>query len=233
MTKQLITQQNQLDATALLIIKERVSAFQKLDLTYIAAGGAIVTAFKLSSNDLIEITAQLWIVVVAVLILLTYDTILEKVIFSDWIASQQQRKKRLAHKTLIRAISAQPWMHLAFICGLMIFGLGYAQGSSGAMRIFKGEAAIQSVIESFLLKEKRLPVSLEELEIKFPYIKEHIDLVGRSEIRIEGSTNAAEKYRLTFPGNDRKIDTPDDQVITHGINLTKIYEEMRLGKKGD
>lgn len=61
-------------------------ANQKLDLAYIAAGGAIVTMFKLNSSDIIEVTAQYWSVAILVLCLLAYDTFLEKRIFLDWIA---------------------------------------------------------------------------------------------------------------------------------------------------
>jgi hypothetical protein len=233
MTEQLMPQNNHFDAAALLTIKERVSTFQKLDLAYIAAGGAVVTAFKLSSSDVIEITAQFWIVVVAVLVLLVYDTILEKVVFLDWIASQQQSDKRLSSKALVKAISVQPLIHLTFICCLMTFGVGYAQGSNNSMRIFKGEAAIQDAVENFLVKEKRLPLSIAELESKYPNTKEYVDLIGLSEIRIEHSTDALEKYHLTFPGRDRKIDTSDDEMITATNDLTKIYDEIRSRKKTD
>jgi len=233
MTKQVAPQQNHFDGDALLTIRESVRAFQKLDLAYIAAGGAIVTAFKLGSTDIIEMTAQLWIAVLAILVLLAYDTILEKVIFLDWIASQQQSGKRLSSKIVIGAISAQPIIHLAFISILVTGGLGYALGSNSRIQIYKGEAAIQVAVEHFLIKEKRLPSSIEELESKSPYTTKYFELIGRSEIRIESSTDAVEKYRITFPGRDGKIGTPDDETVTAAINLTKMYEEMRSSKKGD
>jgi hypothetical protein len=233
MTKQVAPQQDHFDGDALLTIRESVRAFQKLDLAYIAAGGAIVTAFKLGSSDIIEMAAQLWIAVLAILVLLAYDTILEKVIFLDWIASQQQSGKRLSSKIIIRAISAQPIIHLVFISTLVTGGLGYALGSNSMMQIYKGEAAIQVAVEHFLRKEKRLPSSFEELESKSPYTTQYFELIGRSEIRIESSTDAVEKYRITFPGYDGKIGTPDDETVTDAINLTKMYESIRSSKKGD
>lgn len=233
MTKQVAPQRNHFDGGALLTIRERMGAFQKLDLAYIAAGGAIVTAFKLSSSDIIEMTAQLWVAVLAILVLLAYDTILEKVIFLDWIASQQKNSKRLSSKMIVGAISAQPIIHLVFISALVIGGLGYALGSNNRMQIYKGEAAIQVAVENFLIKENRLPSSIEELESKSPYTTKYFELIGRSEIRIESSTETVEKYRITFPGSDGKIGTPDDETVTAAIDLTKMYEEMRSSKKGD
>ena len=227
MIEQVTPQQNDFDGEALLTIRESVRAFQKLDLAYIAAGGAIVTAFKLSSSDIIEMTAQLWLAVLAILFLLAYDTILEKFIFLDWIAFQRKSGKRLSSKVIINAISAQPIFHLVFISTMVLYGLGYVQGSNSVMQIHKGEATIQAAVEHFLAKEKRLPSSIEELENQFPHTTEHFELIGRSEVKIESSSDALEKYRITFPGNDGKIGTPDDQIVTAAINLTRIYEQLR------
>ncbi|MDR7104518.1 hypothetical protein ACVK1X_003859 [Pseudomonas sp. PvR086] len=233
MTDQTVAPQNHFNASALLTIRESARTYQKLDLAYIAAGGAIVTAFKLSSSDIIEMTAQLWLAVVAIVVLLAYDTLLEKVIFLDWIASQQQSGKRLSSKIIISAISAQPMIHLIFIIVLVTGSLGYALGSHSAMQIYKGEAAIQVAVEHFRIKEKRLPNSIEELENKSPYTSQYFDLIGRSEIRIESTTDTVDKYRITFPGRDGKIGTPDDETVTAAIDLTKMYEKMRASKKED
>ncbi|MCQ3031401.1 hypothetical protein NLO88_12095 [Pseudomonas syringae] len=231
--KQAAPLQNHFDDRALLTIRENVEAFKKLDLAYIAAGGAIVTAFKLSSTDIIEMTAQLWIAVLAILALLAYDTVLERVLFLDWIASQQQSGKRLSSKVIIGAISAQPIIHLMFISALVTFGLGYAVGSNSMMQIYKSEASIQVAVELFLIKEKRLPSGIEELESKYPYTTKYFELIGRSEIRLESSADTVEKYRLTFPGSDGKIGTSDDETVTAAINLRKMYENMRSSKKED
>ncbi|WP_099431183.1 hypothetical protein [Pseudomonas mosselii] len=230
MIEQVAPQDNNFDGEALLTIRESVRAFQKLDLAYIAAGGAIVTAFKLSSSDIIEMTSQLWMAVLALIFLLTYDTMLDRLIFLDWIAFQRKSSKRLSSRMVTNAISVQPIFHMVFITAMVLYGLGYAQGSNSVMQIHKGEAIIQAAVENFLAKEKRLPSSIEELEIKSPHTTKYFELIGRSEIKIESSSDALDKYRITFPGQDGKIGTPDDKIVTAAINLTEIYERIRSEK---
>lgn len=138
---------------------------------------------------------------------------------------------RLSSRTITFAVSAQPIFHLIFISTMVSFGVGYAQGSYRVTSMYKAEAQIQVAVESFILKENRLPNTIEEVEKKSPYISRSLDIIKRSEIRIESAKDSKDKYQIIFPGQDEKIDTSDDQSVTARFDLSDFYDQVRSDRK--
>jgi hypothetical protein len=71
------------EADVLKLLRQEARMYQKLDLAYLAAGGAIVSALKLNGYALLEFTAQIWFVLVAFFALLFADTKIKEFVFVE------------------------------------------------------------------------------------------------------------------------------------------------------
>jgi hypothetical protein len=217
------------DADTLKELRENARVYQKLDLAYLAAGGAIVTALKLHNNALFEFGARLWIVVVAFLILFAADTFIEQFVFGEWIAAKINAKKRHTMRSVVGALGVQPFLHLIFVSGVIAGVLGYSMGVTSVQDERRAQAGIQDATESFIVIKRRPPASIEELIAVFPFTSHFYDILKHQPIHFE--TDNKDKYRIIFAGEDAVIGTTDDKVVTSAFKLRMIDDIEAEGSK--
>jgi hypothetical protein len=210
------------DAETLKELRENARLYQKLDLAYLAAGGAIVTALKLNNDALLEFSAQQWVVVIAFIILLSADTFIEQFVFSEWIAAKTNASKRRTTRVVKGVIGIQPVLHLIFISGVIASALGFAMGSTSFRDTVRARANIQDATEIFLSTRNRLPNSVEELMASTPNVAHWYDMLQHQPIRLE--PDPKEQYRIVFSGLDRTFGTNDDEVVTSLVKLRKFLD---------
>lgn len=213
------------DADTLKELRENARVYQKLDLAYLAAGGAIVTALKLNNDALLDFAAQLWAVVISFLILLAVDTFIEQFIFAEWIAAKTNAKKRRKIRSIVIALDAQPFLHLLFVSGVIAGVLGYSLGVTSVHDEFSARAWIQDETESFIAIKHRPPASIEELIAVFPYTSHRYNILKHEPIHFE--TDKKSKYRITFAGEDGLIGTADDVVVTSALKLRRVIDDVK------
>jgi hypothetical protein len=198
------------DAETLKELRENARLYQKLDLAYLAAGGAIVTALKLNNDALLEFSAQQWVVVIAFIILLSADT------------AKTNASKRRTTRVVKGVIGIQPVLHLIFISGVIASALGFAMGSTSFRDTVRARANIQDATEIFLSTRNRLPNSVEELMASTPNVAHWYDMLQHQPIRFE--PDPKEQYRIVFSGLDRTFGTNDDEVVTSLVKLRKFLD---------
>lgn len=208
------------DADTLKELRENARVYQRLDLAYLVAGSAIVTALKLNNNALLEFAAQLWAVVIAFLIFFAVDTYVEQFVFSDWIAAKISSKKRRSIRFIKRALGIQPAFHLMFICLVISGALGFSIGVARFRDEFRALAGIQDATELFIATKQRPPASIAELIAETPVTSHWHDVLKRQPIRFEADSK--EIYRIFFAGKDGMFGTPDDEIVTSVVKLRKI-----------
>lgn len=212
------------DAETLKELRDSARVYQKLDLTYLAAGGAIVTALKLSNNALLEVGARQSVIVLAFLTLLAADTFIEQFVFSEWLAAKTNATKRHANGFIKGLVALQPLFHLIFI-GLVISGaLGFAKGFTSFQDTIRARAAIQDATEIFLSERRRLPNSIEELVAFSPRVSRPYETLEHQPIRFE--PDPKDQYRIVFSGQDNVLGTEDDDVVTSLVRLTELLNGM-------
>lgn len=214
------------DADTLKELRDNARVYQKLDLTYFAAGGAIVTALKLQDDALLEFGARQWVVVVAFLILLAADTFIEQFVFSEWLAAKTNATKRRAIRLVKGVIGLQPLLHLIFIGCVISGALGFARGATDFRDIIRARAAIQDATEVFLSEKKRLPNSIEELVASSPRASRWYGTLEHQPIRFE--PDPKDRYRIVFSGRDKVFGTEDDDVVTSLVKLTKLLNDSAV-----
>jgi hypothetical protein len=106
----------------------------KLDLSYLFASIAILTALNIQGADLAS--PALLRLAEQFSMLLTFDTVVFLANQHDWMARNGSQKWRIPGFLLSLAARLQPVFHLLFITGAIMYGLGYASGmySSGTGR---------------------------------------------------------------------------------------------------
>lgn len=211
------------DADTLKELRDTARVYQKLDLTYLAAGGAIVTALKLHDDALLEFGARQWVVVITFLLLLAADTFIEQFVFSEWLAAKTNATKRHAIQFVKGVISLQPFLHLIFISGVISGTLGFAKGATDFRDIIRARAGIQDATEVFLSERKRLPNSIDELINSSPRLFRLYDALKHQPIRFE--PDSKNQYRIVFSGEDKVFGTEDDDVVTSLVKLTKLLDD--------
>lgn len=77
----------QLDADVLKDLRERTRSFIKLDLGYLAAGWAIITALKIGRSELVEFAAQVSGVAFALVLIISIDVYIDSMVFNDWLVA--------------------------------------------------------------------------------------------------------------------------------------------------
>lgn len=212
------------DADTLKELRESARVYQKLDLAYVAAGGTIITALKISNGQLFEIAAQLWVLVYALVALLAIDTYVEQLIFADWIAEKSQATRRKSKKTINNLLHAQPMLHFLFISVTVVGVVGYSQGVTDQRNEYRALAVIQEATASYISEKHKAPDSIETLIAAQPIVEYWLNKMEGKKFRFEADDK--EGYRITYAGRDEVFGTKDDEIITPKLRLQQVVGNL-------
>lgn len=213
------------DSDTLSSLRESARTYQKLDLTYIAAAGTIITALKVSNATIIEISANFTYGVFAFLFLLAIDTYTEQLIYKDWIESRKNSNIRQTTKTIQRWLASQPKCHLFFLCGLATYYIGMANGITDFHKHMTARATIQNSASIFFHNNSRPPKNIEELKSAHPEITKPHEILSLEPIVF--TPDKETKYKMVFSGSDKEFDTSDDIKTNGNITIQDIIDAIK------
>lgn len=206
-------------------IREDARLFIKLDLAYLAAGGAIVTALKISRYELIEFIAALQAVGIAYVALLVLDVLANSLIYREWVAARLDHAEQMSVAVIAGVIHVEMFFHLLFVAGVVVAVIAYSGGYSEANDEIRARVHVQDEFDAFVSSAGRLPTSLDEVRKLRPSIGQWLDRLGDEPIAFEKS--GTKGYRLTFAGRDKVLGTVDDFVGTPELPLRRTWEAMQ------
>lgn len=212
------------DAEILKELREYTRTFLKLDLAYLVAGGAIVTALKISRGELIEFGASLRFVAAALLILGLIDVSIDSLVFNDWLSARTGIGRRTSGKLLARLFDVQPWFHFVFIAGLTAYAFGFASGAHDARTRIEGRVLFQEQVEQYVQKNGLAPKSLKEMDTVSPIAKVILSKLDGEGVRVEST--GPKTYKITFAGDDKTFETADDVTATQDFILRKAFDSL-------
>lgn len=218
------------DVETLKELREHTRLFLKLDLAYLVAGGAIVTALKIGRGELIEFGAALEFVVFAFVALGLIDTIIDSLVFNDWLSARTSEGKRQPTRLIRILLGIQPTLHLFFVAGLLIWFVGFAKGAQDSITRIEGRVMFQEEVELYLKETGSPPRSLEELKAANRRINGVLAKLDGESVTVEAT--GPESYRITFGGWDKTVGTQDDEVVTQEFLLRKAFEHLTDSRKG-
>jgi hypothetical protein len=217
------------DADLLRELREHTRSFIKLDLAYLAAGGAIVTALKLGRSELLEFGANAYLIAFALSVVITMDVIIESMVFQHWLAARSGSTKRPSVKAMQVLLDLQPKVHWVFVVGLILGATGFALGVEDVRKQIESRATLQESVDLFMIEKGRPPADITELRKYSSRAERAAAQLGGEAIIIEPrNTNG---YKLTFAGDDHALGTEDDMVVTEDFSLRRVYERMRKPDK--
>lgn len=210
-----------LDSESIKELRENARYYKKLSFMYIAAGGAVVAWLKLSGDSLLELSARVWVIVVVFAVVFAFDTFVEQMLFSEWLAEKNASAKRRTASKIANLIGWQQTLHFFFVIGVVLGALGFAMGSTSVKDRIKAMGRIQTATELFLYSKSRIPDSMDELIKAYPYIEDLYKTIGEQPIQFR--SDPKERYRILFSGEDALFGTKDDEEVT---SLVKISDYM-------
>lgn len=213
------------DSETLLTLRESSRVYQKLDLAYLTAAGAIVTALKLSNDAIIEISAGLTWGALVFIILLAFDTQTEQMIHKDWIESKKNSNNRTKAKYIQGFLSLQPLLHVAFIGGALMYYFGVASGISSFQKSMEARATIQTLTSLFFYKNSRAPESIEELIAFDPHAGHLYAKIDREPVSF--TTEKDTMYKIIFSGPDKIFGTADDLTVDGSFQIWKFLDKAK------
>jgi hypothetical protein len=218
-----------LSADSLKDLRENARRYLRLDLGYLAAAGAIVTALKFGRSEIIEVAAGVWFIGFAYILLILVDTSIEVLLLKEWIHTQIGSAKRMSAEKVMKALGWQPALHALFLSSIVVWGIGFSMGSTDALNAFRARVAIQDELDIFIAKVGRVPNSIEELRNGNDRIDSALRKLGEEPIWIE--KGIGNKYKLIFSGDDRRFGTRDDEVVTPELPLREILKSRESRNK--
>ena len=225
MSNEPIATTDHFDSETLLSLRESARTYQKLDLTYLAAAGTLVTALKINNDTLIELGAGFFFGAIAYVLLLALDTHTEQLIFKDWIQSKKNSNNRLNTSTIQRWLKRQPIFHFLFLSCVLMFFFGMARGITDFRGEMSARASIQTYTSLFFYKNDRPPKSIEELIAAYPRAGVAHGKIDQEPVSFSSDEDGG--YILIFAGNDKKIGTSDDTEVTESVSLSSILESTK------
>ena len=163
-------------------------------------------------------------VVIAFLVIFVTDTFVEQFVFEDWIAAKTNATNRQTIKAIKRALGLQPYLHLLFVGGLIVYVLGFSRSATSIKSTEEAWVGIQENTETYIARNHRPPFSIEELIVDEPSTSRWYDALDRQPTRFE--TLEKNRYRILFAGDDGELGTPDDFVILSDVKLKKCYRTI-------
>lgn len=214
------------DADVLKEIRDHVRTFVKLDLAYLAAFGVVITALKIGRNELIDITAFLWPMIVVPYVLVCFvDIGLDTVLFKIWLKSRISNKKVEFSKIIQRLLDLQPVFHTIFFCGLIFIGVSIAKIKHEIFSDMDARASIQESVESYILTKGSAPKSIDELKNADKYLEKALNKLGSEGVKIEVVPGL--KYQILFGGYDKKFGTEDDIIANNNLQLREFLLKIK------
>ncbi|MBF6030798.1 hypothetical protein ICY20_23905 [Pseudomonas sp. P115] len=219
------------DSETLSAMRQSARTYQKLDLTYLAAAGTLITALKISNDTLIELGGGFFFGAIAFILLLANDTYTEQLIFSDWIESKKTEANRESTKTIERTLKRQPLFHLLFLSCVLMYFFGMAKGITDFRGDMHARSAIQDYTSLFFDKKSRPPKSMGELVGQYPRAADAHAKIDHEPLSF--SVDEESSYKIIFAGRDRKFGTADDVAATSDISLARIMKATKNTKSDD
>lgn len=205
-------------------LREHTRVFLKLDLTYLAAGGAIITALKISRSELVNFSSDFVSIAFAIAFVATFDTVIFSMVFDDWLCARIGTGKRKSGNIIRLLLSIQPYLHLLFVSGLLLGAVNYAIGYHSGLKRIEGRVMLQEEVEGYMQRMESPPKSLNELKASTPRIDGVLKKLNGEDVIIEAT--GAKSYKLTFAGWDKVFGTQDDEFVTQDLSLRKVFESM-------
>lgn len=214
------------DADVLKEIRDHVRTFIKLDLAYLAAFGVIVTALKIGRNELVDLTAFFWPMVIIPYVFVCFiDVSLDTTLFKIWLKTRISNNKVELPKIIHKALDLQPIFHTIFFCGLIFIGVSIARIKHEIFSNMYTRASVQESVESYIAKKGSAPKSIDELKNTDKYLKEMLNKLGSEGVRIEAVPGL--KYQLVFAGFDKKFGTIDDIIANDYLQLREFSLKIK------
>ena len=218
-----------LDTETLKELREQTRLFLKLDLAYLAAGGAILTALKVGRSELLELGAHLLVVVSVLGVVSLVDVVIDSLVFSDWFSARTEITKRRSPRLIGVLMGAQPFFHFCFVATLLSFAVGYSSGVTHARAQIEGRVMVQEAVEAFMRRTGAPPKSFQELQNSERGMTAILLRLDGEGVKVEAT--GPKSYRITFAGWDKTFGTDDDEVVTQELSLRKVFDSLSSESK--
>ncbi len=217
----------------LVSFRDDARIFLKLDLLYLASGGAVIAALKFNRYELPSLLGDFSLmgVIVAFLLLCFFDARSAEGFQNEWIAVTIGSGKRQHANKLVWWARHQTAFHFLFIAVVVTGAVAFAHGMTYQRENFAAKARIQKYVTFFIGRHGRPPNDIEELRTAYPIIKTSVDTLGSETVVLVhlGGT----KYKLIFAGRDKQIGTDDDEEASDEIDFNEAYERLTCQERDD
>ena len=217
-----------LDVELLSELREHTRTFAKLDLAYLAAAFAFVTALRLGSSDTLSLLGNSSLQVTIFIAVGLVDAIAYSIVFDDWLAARIGVGRRISRRLIVWLTRSQPLLHTLFILSVVAYIHGYSRGYSSSKMQHKAMVILQDLYEAQMLESGSPPITFEKIKTSHAYntlVQPYLD-IDSAKIEVTGPS----KYKITFPGMDGISGTSDDDVITQDVKLRNIFDAIHEQK---
>jgi hypothetical protein len=203
-------------------LRDQARTYFTLDLTYIAAIGAGITAFKLERPAIFEYIASGAGIAQALFVLIIFDAMLGSWLTEQWVDAKRGRLG-YGHSLVARILAAaQPIVHACFVVFTLTTVVSRTEGFYRELWIERAEADLQEKVEQFRVINKHYPTSIDELEPQKPYLASVLSQLKGE--HFEYHKVGDNDYQLTFKRAERGAG--DDHVATHEFQLRPIVDAV-------
>ncbi len=207
-----------MDADFLKELREQTKFFLKLDVSYIIAAGTVVTALKISSNDLIYNLSEYMPLFIVFSIIGYYDVYADSIVFKNWFAVKTGAEGKSKENIIRNMLDSQPQIHYIFIAMILWYFLGVSSGRKDFIHKINIKAQIQNAVQHYIEKNGKVPNSIEDVE-NYSQMKKQLNGEPIALINLGGK-----KYTLTFGGYDKKMGSDDDQKFDQDVTVQKVLQ---------
>lgn len=206
------------------VLLDRSRLYLKLDLAYLAAAGAIVTALNIGRGELFDIGASLWPLAISFAVVALIDVLIEETLFGLWLRDRNESQPKQIPKALVFFMKSQSSLHWLFIAGMLFFFLGMARGRHYAKESFEGQVEIQEEVDAYIREYGVVPESISKLNLQSKrYISGIRKLHGE---KFSLSRVGEKEYSLRFAGKDNVLNTGDDRIATEELSLRLVMDAV-------
>ena len=203
-------------------LADRARSYFKLDLTYVGAAVALITALKIERPLVFETIGNAAQVAHWLFVLMVFDTFAGVWISDEWTDVKRGRAPSGVRSTIALWLSRlQPIAHCFFIIMVLTTVVGRSEGRVYGLSVYRAEATLQNDIESFAVTHKRYPSSISDLQQDDPTVSDVLSKLEEEPFSYE--TVGDHDYRLTFKRGKWHY---KDEVATHELQLQQIIEEL-------
>lgn len=216
-----------LNEASLVELKTSSFNFLKVDLAYLAAAGTVAGALKIDRREIYDVLGADAVVtfVHAFLIIAAIDLLVHFWIMGDVIAINQRWTRAPGRLLAMLSIHIQPLAHLIFVAVVISGPIAYSQGVNEARSEFHNYSIVQKAVENYLRTEKKVPLTIEDVENKFPELRQTRAAMPNVNITIRPDDKVKYELMFTSIGKDGHRSTHSLNGLISGADIEEATKE--------